>query len=63
MRTCEICGIEVEYADKCVACKAIYCSECGDLRRKLCYDCNEWKVKTLDEDLDTLEEWDNNYLN
>jgi len=50
---------------ECSRCGAQFCNECGDIKRKLCYDCLEWKESDGDdsEDLDDKEDWDNDNPN
>ena len=44
--------MEVIKVHECTECKAKFCDECGDIKRKLCYDCVGW------DDNDKDEEWD-----
>lgn len=43
MSFCEICGMEADTLYVCSRCGARFCDECGDLKRKLCYDCLRWE--------------------
>ena len=67
MPVCEICGMEVVSVNEC-ECGAKFCDECGDVKRKLCYDCLGWeeegekawgekeeKSDESDEDLDDAD--------
>lgn len=49
MPICEICGWEIAEANKCSKCEANFCGECGNIKRKLCYDCLRWEDENLDE--------------
>lgn len=53
MPICEICGLEVVKVFLCSKCEAKFCEECGDVKRKLCYDCLSWE----EEDEEEEEEW------
>ena len=44
--------MEVIKVHECAECEAKFCDECGDIKRKLCYDCVGW------DDDDKDEEWD-----
>jgi hypothetical protein len=56
MPVCEICGLEVVEVHVCSECEAKFCSECGDVQRKLCYDCKGWRDGSLDESWDYDDE-------
>lgn len=49
MPVCEICGMEVVTVHDCSECGAKFCDECGDIRRRLCYDCLGWEVEGGEE--------------
>lgn len=55
MPVCEICGMEVVTVHECSECGAKFCDECGDIRRRLCYDCLGWEVEGGDESWDEKE--------
>ncbi|MFB0543805.1 MAG: hypothetical protein ACETVR_03390 [Candidatus Bathyarchaeia archaeon] len=38
---CEICGKEVDEVYECKECGFLFCSDCGDPRKKLCNFCLE----------------------
>ena len=62
MSVCEICGREAAKIMVCGKCGAKYCSECGDAKKKLCYDCLSWNEdEELEEEEEEEEEedWDN----
>ena len=52
---CDICGMESQVLHDCCECGAKFCPECGDEKRKLCYDCLGWTDEDL-EDGDDFEE-------
>ena len=58
MPICEICGMEVVKVHECSECEAKYCDECGDLKRKLCYDCVGWEDDDKDEEWDDIRDFD-----
>lgn len=53
MSVCEICGLEAAKILVCTKCGAKFCEECGDVKKKLCYDCMSWDE---DEELEEEEE-------
>lgn len=55
MPICEICGMEVVSVHEC-ECGAKFCDECGDVKRKLCYDCLGWEQEG-GEETGNEEEW------
>ena len=55
MPICEICGMEVIKVYDCSQCEAKFCDECGDIKRKLCYDCLGWEDDDADEEWDSIE--------
>ena len=57
MPVCEICGMEVTSVNQC-ECGAKFCDECGDVKRKLCYDCVGWEEEGKQEDIKDEESWD-----
>lgn len=59
---CEICGMDVQDVNVCKECDSKFCSECGDTKRMLCYDCLGWEDNEIDEDLKE-EEWESDDLN
>lgn len=59
MPICEICGMEVVAVHECSECGAKFCDECGDVNRKLCYDCLGWEAGAEDESWDDEnEDWE-----
>ena len=62
MPVCEICGMDVQDVNVCKECDSKFCSECGDVKRRLCYDCLGWEDNEIDEDLKD-EEWESDDLN
>lgn len=54
MSVCEICGLEVVKVVECSQCGTKFCEECGDVKKKLCYDCLGWEEE--DEELEEEEE-------
>ena len=57
MPICDICGMEVIEVFDCCECEAKFCEECGDNKKKLCYDClgwvddvDDWGEKDVDEE-------------
>ena len=63
MPICEICGMEVIQVHECSKCEAKYCNECGDLGKKLCYDCMGWEDEEIDESWEKVDDWDNGWNN
>lgn len=61
MPICEICGMEAVDLYECSKCKSKFCSECGDIEHKLCYDCIGWEDQELDEGWDEVEDWDDGW--
>ncbi|MFB0543743.1 MAG: hypothetical protein ACETVR_03075 [Candidatus Bathyarchaeia archaeon] len=58
MPICEICGLEVVKVFLCSRCDAKFCEECGDVKKKLCYDCLSWEEEDEDEESEEEdEEW------
>lgn len=57
MPVCEICGMEVANVNEC-ECGAKFCDECGDVKRKLCYDCLGWEEEGEEGWEDEEESWD-----
>ena len=58
---CEICGLEATKIFICTKCGAKFCEECGDLKKKLCYDCTSWDEEEELEDNEEEEkdeDWD-----
>jgi len=53
---CEICGLEAAEVVECSQCGAKFCEECGDVKKKLCYDCLGWDEEEEDEEFEELEE-------
>jgi len=51
--------MEVQEVNVCKDCESNFCSECGDVKRKLCYDCLGWEENGVDEDIEG-EEWEGN---
>ena len=62
MPLCEICGMDVQELQDCKECGAKYCSECGDTKKCLCYDCLGWNDEEIDEEYGE-EEWEQDDLN
>jgi len=60
MPICEICGMEVIKVSECSQCESRFCDECGDLKRKLCYDCIGWDDEADDES-DDIDDWDDGW--
>ncbi len=54
MPLCEICGLEVMKVFVCSRCGARFCEECGDVKRRICYDCLNWEE---DEEYEE-EDWE-----
>ena len=46
---------------ECSQCEAKYCDECGDLKRKLCYDCVGWEDDDVDEEWDSFNDLDDSW--
>jgi hypothetical protein len=46
----------------CKECGAKYCSECGDAKKCLCYDCLGWNDEEIEEGY-SEEEWEQDDLN
>ena len=63
MPICEICGMEVVSVHVCSDCGAKFCDECGDIKRKLCYDCLGWEDEGGDEIWGEEEDGDYEDLN
>ena len=61
MPVCEICGMEAVNVHECSQCEAKFCDECGDVKRKLCYDCLGWGEEELEESRDNVEDWDSGW--
>ena len=40
---CEICNKEMEELFTCKSCSILFCSECGNSKRNLCKDCEEFE--------------------
>ncbi|MCD6263028.1 hypothetical protein DRO56_00335 [Candidatus Bathyarchaeota archaeon] len=53
---CEICGLEVMKVFVCSRCGARFCEECGDVKRRICYDCLNWEEEE-DEEYEE-EDWE-----
>ena len=47
----------------CSKCEASFCEECGDVGKKICYDCIGWEDEELDESLEEVDDWDNGWDN
>jgi hypothetical protein len=47
--------MEVIKVYDCSQCEAKFCDECGDIKRKLCYDCLGWEDDDVDEEWDSIE--------
>ena len=62
MPICEICGMEVINVHECSQCDAKFCVECGDVKRKLCYDCIGWEDEDQGSD-DEVDDWDDGWDN
>ena len=60
MPVCEICGMEAVEVYTCSKCEAKFCKECGDLKDKMCYDCQGWETENLGEGFEE-EDWDRSY--
>jgi hypothetical protein len=60
MPVCEICGMEAVEVYTCSKCESKFCAECGDVKNKLCYDCQGWESEDLEEGLDE-EDWDKSW--
>ncbi len=60
MPICDICGMEVASVHQCSQCGANFCDECGDVKRKLCYDCLGWEEEAEEEweEEEWEEEWE-----
>ena len=56
MPICEICGMEVATVYECSDCGAQFCEECGDIKRKLCYDCLGWEEEVEEESWEEEDE-------
>ena len=61
MPVCEICGMEVVQVHECSKCEAKFCDECGDLGKKLCYDCMGWEDEEIDESGKKVNDWDDGW--
>lgn len=61
MPICEICGMEVVKVHECSECEAKFCDECGNLKRKLCYDCVGWEDDDKDEEWDKIKGFDDGW--
>jgi hypothetical protein len=61
MPICEICGMEVIKVIECSQCESKFCDECGDIKRKLCYDCVGWEPEDDDESDDDVDDWDDGW--
>jgi hypothetical protein len=61
MPICEICGLEVVNVHECSQCEAKFCDECGDLNRKLCYDCIGWEGEELGDKWKEVDDWDDGW--
>jgi len=46
---------------ECSKCEAKYCDECGDIGKKLCYDCMGWEDEETDESGEKVNDWDNGW--
>lgn len=57
MPICEICGMEVVEVHECSECMAKFCDECGDVKRRLCYDCLNWEEGSLEETWEKVDDW------
>ncbi|MGQ9679846.1 MAG: hypothetical protein ACUVV4_03660 [Candidatus Bathyarchaeia archaeon] len=57
MPTCEICGMEAPILYEC-ECGAKFCEECGDPKRKLCYDCLGWGDEEGDKWSEKEDYWE-----
>lgn len=53
--------MEVVKVHECSECEAKYCDECGDLKRKLCYDCVGWEDDDKDEAWDDIRDFDDGW--
>jgi len=62
MPLCEICGMDAQELHDCKECDAKYCSECGDTKKGLCYDCLGWNDEEIAEEY-SEEEWEQDDLN
>ncbi len=60
MLVCEICGMEAVEVFTCSKCEAKFCKECGDVKNKLCYDCQGWESEELGEGFEE-EDWDRSW--
>jgi len=62
LSVCEICGLEVVKVVECSQCGAKFCEECGDVKKKLCYDCLGWEedeeLEEDDEEEEDEEDWE-----
>lgn len=56
MPTCDICGMKVASVHECSQCGANFCDECGDVKKRLCYDCLGWEEEAEEEWEE--EEWE-----
>ncbi len=63
MPICEICGMEVIKVTECSQCESKFCDECGDLKRKLCYDCVGWEDEADNESDDDVDDWNDGWDN
>jgi hypothetical protein len=61
MPLCEICGMDMQELHDCKECEAKFCSECGDEKKKLCYDCLGWNNEQIEEEYE--EDWEQGGLN
>ena len=50
-----------EFSD-CKECSTKFCSECGDPKRGLCYDCLGWDDEEIDEEVGE-QDWEQADLN
>lgn len=58
---CEICGMEVVEVFECSRCNSKFCSECGDLADKRCYDCVGWSSEELEDSSWEDEGWSDSW--
>jgi len=55
--SCEICSSKTKNVKRCKICTVKFCGKCGDIKKRLCSDCNEYRgEKTATDDKLDIEE-------